>query len=322
MAASSSSGTIVILGGTGFIGCRLASRLCHEGYNVRIPTRNRQRHRNLLVLPSAEVVDANIHDPARLKELCAGADAVVNLVGVLNDTSRGSKVFREAHVTLVESLLRVCEEQGVTRLLHVSALKANAERGPSEYLKSKGQAEQLLRAAPASIAWSIFQPSVVFGPEDGFVNRFAMLLRLTPILPLAKPNARFAPVYVEDLVSALMKCLQDRSTAGETYQLCGPQIYSLREMVGLIAAIMGKRRLILGLPDSLSKLQAWIFEHLPGKVFTLDNYRSLTVNSICSENGFSKLGIVPRAMDVVIPRYLAPDDHRRRLYGFRQSAGR
>lgn len=321
MATIVDRGTVCVLGGTGFIGRRLTNRLCLAGYNVRIPTRSRQQHRELLVLPSAELLDCDVHNQEVLSETLRGADAVVNLVGVLNDTSRGGKVFQRVHVDLVEKIVAACQTAGVKRLLHMSALKANAERGPSLYLRSKGQAEALIRAAD-SVDWTIFQPSVVFGPDDSFINRFAGLLRVSPVLPLAKPNARFAPVYVEDVVDAFCAALKDRATIGNCYQLGGPQIYSLREIVEFVARTIGEKRLILGLPDSLSKLQGWVFEHLPGRLFTYDNYLSLTVNSICSENGFTQLGLHPKAMEIIVPRYLARQDQRSHRDELRQSAGR
>jgi uncharacterized protein YbjT (DUF2867 family) len=315
-------GKVCILGGTGFIGRRLAARLGPEGYDLVIPTRSRQRNRELLVLPSVDLVDANIHDSETLGQLIADCDVVVNLVGVLNDSRQSKYGFQGAHVELVKTLVSACQQQGVTRLLHMSSLKANAERGPSDYLRSKGQGEAVLKTQGQDLAWTIFQPSVVFGPNDDFTNRFANLLKIAPLFPLARPNARFAPVYVEDVVEAFVLALRDPSTAQQTFELCGPQIYSLREITEFISKVLGLQRVTLGLPDSLSKIQAWFCEWLPGKPFSRDNFRSLTVNSICSESGFAKLKVKPRPMEVIVPRYLRAQNQGQLLDDLRQTAGR
>ncbi len=315
-------GRVCILGGTGFIGRRLAARLGPDGYDVVIPTRSRQRHRRLLVLPSVDLVETNIHDPSALNSIIAGCDAVINLVGVLNDSRRSKQGFQAAHVELVSQVTAACRLQGVSRLLHMSALKANAERGPSHYLRTKGQGEAVLQQTGDDIAWTIFRPSVVFGPEDAFINRFAKLLTLAPVFPLARPNARFAPVYVEDVVDAFCRALADPSTVGQTYELCGPQIYSLREITEFICKALHIKRTTIGLPDSLAKLQARLCEWLPGKPFSMDNFRSLTVNSICSNSGFAKLKLKPRPMDVIVPRYLGELNQSDLLDDLRQTAGR
>ena len=322
MSTKTIKGSVCILGGTGFIGRRLAARLGPDGYDVVVPTRSRQRHRQLLVLPSVDVVETNIHDPASLNALVAGCDAVINLVGVLNHSRRPLHGFQSAHVDLVNQLVAACQQQGVKRVLHMSALKANAERGPSDYLRTKGQGEAALKANGDDIAWTIFQPSVVFGPEDAFINRFAKLLTMAPVFPLARPNARFAPVYVEDVVAAFCRALSDPNTAGQTYELCGPQIYSLREITEFICKTLNIKRTTIGLPDSLSKLQAWVCEWIPGKPFSMDNFRSLTVNSICSDSGFAKLKLKPRPMDVIVPRYLRELNQSDLLDDLRQTAGR
>lgn len=315
-------GKVCILGGTGFIGRRLAARLGPEGYDLVIPTRSRQRNRELLVLPSVDLVEANIHDSETLGGLIADCDAVINLVGVLNDSRRARHSFQGAHVQLVKTLVSACQQQGVSRLLHMSSLKANAERGPSDYLRSKGQGEAVLKTDGEDLAWTIFQPSVVFGPNDDFTNRFAGLLKMAPVLPLARPNARFAPVYVEDLIEAFALALGNPATAHQTFELCGPQIYSLREITDFICKVLGLPRKTVGLPDSLSKIQAWLCEWIPGKPFSLDNFRSLTVNSICSESGFAKLKIKPRPMEVIVPRYLRAQNQGHLLDDLRQTAGR
>ena len=322
MSRQPAKGKVCVIGGTGFIGRRLAARLGPEGYDIVIPTRSRQSNRELLVLPSVELVEANVHDADSLDRLIDGCDAVINLVGVLNDSRRRQRSFAGAHVDLVRAIVAACQRRSISRLLHMSSLKANAERGPSEYLRTKGQGEAILKSEGSDLAWTIFQPSVVFGPNDDFTNKFAGLLKMSPVFPLARPNARFAPVYVEDVVDAFVLALKDPTTAGQTFELCGPQIYSLREITEFICKILGLSTRTIGLPDSLSKIQAWFCEWLPGKPFSLDNFRSLTVNSICSESGFAKLKLKPRPMEVIVPRYLRAENQHQLLDDLRQTAGR
>jgi uncharacterized protein YbjT (DUF2867 family) len=316
--------TVCVLGGTGFVGRSLAARLQKAGFNVRIPTRNRQRHRRLLVLPSVELIEADVHDPAQLTGVLEGCDVVINLVGILNEKGHDGSGFARAHVELPRKVVEAALELGTPRLLHMSALKANAERGPSHYLRTKGQAEKLIaEAAGEGLRYTIFQPSVIFGPGDGFINLFATMMRLAPVVPLARPNARFAPVYVEDVTRAFTVAIDRRDTHGQTYQLCGPQIYSLREILDLIGRLLEVKRVVIGLPESVSRAQAWMMDYLlPGKIFTLDNYRSLTVNSICTEGGLARLNIEPTPLELVAPGYLGAVGHQRYLSGLREQAGR
>ncbi len=313
-----------MLGGTGFVGHSLASALVRRGYRVRIPTRNRERHRSLLVLPGVELVNADIHDSATLSRLVAGCSTVINLVGILHERPRNGSGFQKAHVTLVEKTLEACLEQGVERFLQMSALKANAEHGPSHYLRSKGAGERVVRnLAGEGIRFTIFQPSAIFGPADSFTNMFAGLVRLFPVLPLVKPNARLAPVFVGDVANAFCAALEDPSTAGKTYQLCGPDIFSLREIVAEIAKTLGKRRLIIGLPDALASVQAWLMDYVvPGRILSVDSFKSLAVASVCTENGLEALGVRATAMRDLLPAYLGNDTDQRTLSGYRQSASR
>lgn len=323
MASRLRSGTICVLGGTGFVGRALTSHLIRGGYSVRIPTRSRHRHRRLLVLPGVHLTEADVHDERVLKQLVRGSDAVINLIGILNEKGHDGSGFKKVHVDLVEKLVGACHETGVDRLLHMSALKANAERGPSHYLRTRGQAEQLIKdLAGEDLKYTIFRPSTIFGPEDSFINRFANLLRLMPVLPLARADARFAPVYVEDVVQAYLTALDNPATHNQTYQLCGPNVYTLGEIVDMIREWMGIRRAVVHLPDGLGRLQALTADYLiPGKPFSLDNFLSLTVANVCTENGLEALGIKPRSMTAVAPTYL-----RRRgedpLSRFRQTARR
>lgn len=322
MAARYRSKTICLLGGTGFVGRSVARLLVRRGFSVRVPTRRRQRHRNLLVLPGLELVQADIHDEDTLDTLFEGCDAVINLVGILNERGHDGSGFRRAHVELAEKIVRACQRADVTRLVQMSALKANMDRGPSHYLRTKGEAEQIIKnLCGEDIAYTIFRPSVIFGPQDSFLNRFAKLLRMSPVLPVAQLDARFAPVYVEDVAEAFGKALEDSNTHGRTYELCGPDIYSLREILGFICRETGMRRLVVSLPGPLARIQAWVCDYLiPGKPFSIDNLKSLSVASVCSENGLRALGLKAHAMPLIARRYLkqSPD----RLSRFRQSAGR
>ncbi|MEM1264150.1 MAG: complex I NDUFA9 subunit family protein [Pseudomonadota bacterium] len=311
--------TVCLLGGTGFIGRSLAAELCSNNVKVRVPTRRADSARRLRVLPTVNVRITDVHDPAALTEALRGCDAIVNLIGILNESGNKGRGFDHAHADFAEKLLGAADAAGVKRLVQVSALKASID-GPSYYLKSKGKAEKAIRES--SLDWTILQPSVVFGSEDSFTNRFAGLLKLLPVLPLARPNARFAPVYVGDVVAVIERALRDEAMIGQTYQLCGPRVYSLRELVDFIRETAGLGGSTLGLPDSLAKLQARISEWVPGKPFSMDNFRSLTVHSICDTSGLKTLGIEPHSLEAMAPAWLAPVSEDARLDRFRRDAGR
>ena len=295
---------ICILGGAGFVGHHLLNALSGAGYACRVPVRWPQRHRDLSLVPGCEAVQVADWGPDALAEVLDGCTALVNLVGILNES--GGRTFERSHVQLVSDVLDAAERAGVTRYLHMSALHADAERGPSEYLRSKGRGEALaLGAAARGIGVTSFRPSVIFGPGDSFFNRFAGLLRVLPgPFPLACPDARFAPVYVGDVVQAMRRSLEDPATLGRGYDLCGPRVFLLRELVEYTGVRIGRRVRVLGLNDGLARLQAKVFQHLPGKPFTMDNYLSLQVDSVCAGNGLAELGIHPTDIDAVVPQYI------------------
>ncbi len=299
--------SLCLLGGSGFVGTQLAAALARDGVRITVPTRNPDRAKHLRLLPTLTLVAADIHDPAALDRLLAGQQAVVNLVGILNERGRDGAGFERAHAALARNLVASCRRQRVPRLLQMSALNADADRGTSHYLRSKGRAERAIREeCGANLAWTIFQPSVIFGPRDDFVNRFARLLRAIPLaFPLARPNARFAPVWVEDVVAAMMRALADDATAGETYELGGPEVFTLRDIVRRIRNRLGLRRAIIGLPDVAARAQAAICDFVPGQPFSTDNYRSLLVDSVCRVDGLARLGLSPQPMDAILPRYLS-----------------
>jgi NADH dehydrogenase len=298
---------ICVLGGSGFLGTQLCAALARGNWRITVPTRDPARARHLGPIPSLKLVPADVHDPALLASLVAGQHAVVNLVGILNEKGRSGAGFRRAHVELVRKLVDACRRGRVDRLVHVSALNADADHAPSHYLRSKGQGERVIREeCGEDLAWTVFQPSVIFGRDDDFANRFARLLRAIPFaLPLARPGARFAPVWVGDVVAAILRALDDAATAGEVYELCGPERMTLRDAVCRVRDRLGINRAVVGIPDFAARLQAAACDFLPGKPFSTDNYRSLLVDSVCRVSGLARLGIRPQPFDAVLPKYLS-----------------
>jgi len=309
--------TVAILGGSGFVGRHICHRLAGEGYRVRVATRDRERAKDKLIfLPTVDAESVNPGDPQQLAAFIRGADAVINLVGVLHDR-RGAGGFQAAHVELARNVVAACRETGVRRLLHMSALHAD-RNGPSHYLRSKGEAEDIVRES--GLAWTVFRPSVIFGQGDSFLNLFAELLRFAPVVFLACPKARFQPVFVEDVAAAFAKSLEDIETAGKGYDLCGPKVYSLQELVEFVGTITGRPRPVIGLSDRLSYWQAFAMEMLPLKMMTRDNYYSMRVDSVC-DCAFP-FGIEPTALEAVAPAFLAQRTPRRRYQLMRSRARR
>jgi len=294
--------TIAILGGSGFVGGHLCARLAPAGHNLRVVTRNFERHRDLLVLPNVDVVEANPHEPAALSRALAGCDVVINLVGILNERSHDGSGFRRAHVEFPRKVIEACRANGIQRLLHMSALGADIY-GPSHYQRTKGEGERLVLAS--GLHATTFRPSVMFGPGDSFLRRFARLLRLSPmVFPLAVPDARFATVYVLDVVEAYARAIDNSATHGQSYELCGPHEYTLLQLVRYVSKITGTSRLIIPLPRWVSHMQADIFEYLPGKPFSRDNYLSALVPNVCKSPFPPIFGIKPTPLEEIAPNYL------------------
>jgi len=297
---------ICILGGTGFIGSHLTSRLVRDSFQIRIPTRNRERHRDLLVMPSVKLVSANVYDPAALREQFSGCQAVINLIGILHGSA---DAFDRIHARLPAMVAEACKETGVERLLHMCAINADADKGTSEYLRSKGRGEDAVLAANSpDLAVTSFRPSVVFGPDDKFLNTFASLLKISPFFPVACPESRFAPVFVGDVVEAFLRCLTDPRTFGERYELCGPEVYTFKALVEEVARLSGKKRWIMPLSENLSRWQARVMDKIPGSPMSWDNYLSMQMDSVCQENGLEKLGITPYSIEAVMANHLSGRD--------------
>jgi uncharacterized protein YbjT (DUF2867 family) len=301
---------VLVIGGSGFIGRHLAAALTRRGIRARVPTRRTERAKHLSLLPTVDLAQADIFAPGVLERVAVGCQAVINLAGVLHGRrgrrdERGPNDygpdFARLHVELPQAIVRACRAAGVKRLLHVSALGASVD-GPSEYLRSKGIGEQAVLAAE-DLDVTVFRPSVVFGPEDQFLNQFAQLARFLPVLFVPCPQARFSPVYVGDVASALLAAVSDTDTWGKRYELCGPQAYTLKQLVEYVCAATGRRRVVIGLGDRLSYLQARMLEFLPGPPMSRDNYRSMQVPSVCS--GPFPFGIQPQALEGIAPAYLA-----------------
>lgn len=294
--------TICVFGGTGFVGSHLADALTRAGFNVRIPTRHRERYRELTVLPTVDVVNANIYDDQTLANVLRGCVAAVNLVAILNERRRGD--FDRVHVELPRRMIAAARKAGVERFIHMSALNASAQRGPSGYLHSKGRGEDYVHAAAdKNFNVTTLRPSVIFGPGDHLFNRFANLLRMAPVFfPVVCARARFAPIFVEDVARAIVKCLQEPATASQRIDLCGPQVMTMEQIVAYTNQVTGAKRVLLPLGDTASKWAARAL-NITG-VFTVDNYLSTLVDSVCRDSASSFVDPLT-SVEAVVPYYIA-----------------
>lgn len=277
---------VIILGGSGFIGNQLAIALANRGCQVTIPCRRPHRQQSLKVHPNILIVEANVLDDDQLNQLCKGQHAAINLIGILHE--RQPNDFRTIHVNFIKSLVAACTQNKIRRLLHISALGADQASGSSLYLRSKGEGENLLHTfGQKDLEVTSFQPSVVFGKQDEFINRFTSILKLSPVLfPLACPNSQLAPVYVGDLVERMVSALDDRSTHSKRFAVCGPEVFTLQQIIELIIKSTGSSCRVWPLGNGFSRLQAIILQNLPGKLFTMDNFRSLQTPNTCDEGPF------------------------------------
>ena len=307
--------SVCVVGGAGFLGSHVVHQLAARGLRVRVPTRRRERAKSLIVLPTVEVVNADVLDAAVLERTIAGCDAVINLVGVLHQSRPGD--FARLHAELPRKIVDACRKTGVRRLLHVSALKVD-HNAPSAYLRSKADGEQQIRVAQASgIRTTIFRPSVIFGPEDKFLNMFARLARTLPAIVLPCPKARFQPVYVEDVARAMVESLELSQTYDRTLELCGPSVYTLQELVKYVCTVLQLERPILPLNDEMSHLIAWIMELSPVKLMSRDNYYSMKVDNVCDGPFPEVFGFRPSSLEAVAPSYFLDDTPRARYRWFR-----
>lgn len=311
--------SVCILGGTGFVGRAVAEQLTSQGRRVRVVTRMQARGKPLAVLPTVEVTEGNVHDPQSLRRCFENMDVVINLVGILHEGRRQS--FRSCHVELPARVVEACRASGVQQLIHMSALAA-ADDAPSAYLRSKAAGEAAVRQGAGILPYTIFRPSIVFGEGDRFLNLFASLVRVFPVIPLAGAGARFQPVWVEDVARCIAGAVGNRHAFGHVYELAGPNVYTLAQLVQLVAGVLGRKRAIVALPAALGRLQAFTFEHLPGKLMTRDNLASMSVDNVSSAPFPSLFGFQPSPIEAVVPEYLHATTARARYSQYRGHAGR
>lgn len=305
---------VLVLGGTGFVGSHVCEKLARLNWHITLPTRRSANAQHLQHLPRLDVLPADVHDEASLTQLVAGHDAVVNLVAILHGDDAA---FERAHVELPAKLARACLATGVKRVVHVSALGANgrhAQALPSMYLRSKSRGEAVLQAAALNgLQLTVLRPSVIFGAEDKFLNLFAKLQKVFPLMPLAGAQARFQPVWVEDVAQAVAQCLQNPASIGQTYEVCGPEVRTLKQLVQLAGRCSGirsgKGRPVIPLPMALGRLQARLMELLPGQpLMSRDNLDSMRVDNVASGHlpGLNALCITPASLSAIVPSYLGP----------------
>jgi NADH dehydrogenase len=311
---------VLVIGGAGFVGRYIVNELVGRGCRVLVPSRRRDKAKHLIMLPTCDVVEASVHDDAALETLVEGRDAVVNLVGILHGSEA---LFEQAHCGLTRRVLAACARARVRRYLHMSALGADPN-GPSMYQRSKGRAEQAVRES--KLAWTIFRPSVIFGAEDSFLNMFARLAAIAPVLPIGGAEVKFQPVWVEDVSRAFVNSLDNEVTIGRSYELCGPKVYTLRELVKFAAEAAGHRRPVVALPNGIARLQARLMELAPGEpLLSVDNLDSMKRDNVASRQPYApapELGITATPMEPEASLYLAGLHPRTRFGGFRARARR
>ncbi|TJZ79055.1 complex I NDUFA9 subunit family protein [Chitiniphilus eburneus] len=302
---------ILLIGGSGFIGSRIAARLAGAGHRVTVPTRREANARDLLLLPQLDIAIADVHQPAQLAALMRDQDVVINLVGILQGRPAA---FQRAHLGLTEKILDACHATNVMRYLHMSALGADLF-GPSHYLRSKGEAEARVRAS--ELDWTIYRPSVVFGEGDRFLNLFASMQRTLPVVPLACAKARFQPVWVGDVARAFEQGVLRADLIGQSLNLVGPQVYTLAELVKLAGQLSGHPRPILPLAHGIARVEAALMALLPNPPLSRDNLDSMRHDSVDPAGFPAQLGFEPASLEAVAPTYLKPDP---RLYRWRHEA--
>ncbi|MDM8565286.1 complex I NDUFA9 subunit family protein [Candidatus Halobeggiatoa sp. HSG11] len=313
---------ICLLGGTGFVGRHLASNLIRAGWQVRIPTQQRERHRDLLLYSNIELVPANIHDQEQLNNLIDGCEVVINTVGILNESGNDGSGFHKVHVELPQKIVNACQANDVNHLLHISAINADVTEAPSHYLRTKGMGENLLHSAEG-LNVTIFRPSVIFGKDDSFLNKFIALLRVpSPIFMLPSANVKLAPIWIEDVAAAMLKTIYKPEHYGKSYNLCGSTVYTLQDLVAYTAKLLQVKRFIIPLGNSISHKIALFMELIPGKPYSIDNYKSATLKNSCKDNNhLEQLGITPHSLEEVMSKYFNITKTHKELYSdFRDQA--
>jgi NADH dehydrogenase len=310
---------ITVFGGAGFVGSCLVAKLNDAGYKIKVLTRRRESAKHLILLPNVEVRECDVMDNHVLKEALKGSDAVINLIGILHESGKNS--FEVIHHQLPRRIAQCCEELEINRLLHMSALQSGSH-APSQYLRTKAAGEAAINEFSKKLDITIFKPSVIFGRDDHFINLFANLVKFLPIIFLAKPNAKFQPIWVEDVAQCFVNALDNTATYGKVYELGGPNVYSLRVLMQKVMIILGKQRPIIGLNDTLSMAQAFVMELMLIKLLSRDNVRSMLVDSVCNAPIASELGVTLASLDVVLPEYLLNSSPRATYDSFRSAAGR
>jgi NADH dehydrogenase len=310
---------ILILGGTGFVGRHLCEKLAEGDYRSTVLTRRRANAKHLQMLPMVDVIEGSAHDAAQLTALLAEHDAVVNLVAILHGTQAA---FDKVHVQLLQTLVQTSAAVGQRRIIHISSLGADLN-APSMYQRSKARGEAVLLGSGLDI--SMLRPSVIFGAEDKFLNTFASLQKVFPFIPLAGSTAKFQPVWVQDVASALVKCIEDTSTIGKTFEACGPDVFTLKQLVQMAGQYSGHDKPVIGLPDALARIQATLMELAPGEpIMSRDNLDAMKVDNVSGGilPGLAALGIQPSALSAVVPFYLGAQGLRSGLMAKRKTAGR
>lgn len=321
---------VLILGGSGFVGRSLCEQIASDpacsGVRLVVPTRRRERAKHLFTLPRVDVIQADVNTDAGLQQALAGVDVVVNLIAILHGTPAA---FEAAHVTLVQRLVQACLKQGVKRVIHVSALGVPEDpaQAPSHYLTTKAEGERALQeGAAAGLALTLLRPSVIFGAHDRFLNLFAQLLAVAPVVPLAGAEARFQPVWVEDVARALVRALNDPATIGQVYECTGPEVLTLGDLVSLAGRASGHARKVIPVPLAVGRAQAALMAWMPGEpLMSQDNLDSMQVPNVATGQrpGLSDLGITPASVRDIAPQYLGQQGSwARRLDLFRSLAGR
>ena len=303
---------ILMIGGTGFVGSAIARRLVAQGHVLLLPTRRRDRAKHLTTLPTASVIEADVHDPAVLSALMRDQDAVISMAGIL----RGN--FSRVHAELPAKIAAAAKAAGVRRIVHISSLGAAGD-APSAYQRSKAAGEAVLQDSGLDV--TILRPSVVFGAGDSFLSLFAGLQRCFPILPLACAQARMQPVWVEDVAQTVTLCLQRPQSIGQVYELGGPRVYTLRELVECAGTVAGRRAGIIGLPGPLAWLQAFAME-LVGGPMTRDNLLSMQKPNVCAAAPSLPFGQQATALEAIAPTYLGKRRKNVGLDRYRETARR